>query len=229
MPTGHQPARARLEGRVRRVPARGQGGFSLIEILVVLTLIGLLMTFGFNAMQGAMEAGRVTKCGKNLSEMGQSLMLYRERNKNRWPSEGGIRFLLTLHKHKEVTGRNAEIFLCPGTNDVNDDGPSGEIGSAYDDWESISSASISYAGRDVEAYPIRGSNEENEVMAADDNEFGPNHKTVTNILYGNGAVVSFDLPIEGEQILVEYPEYEDLGLPVGPESPYAPLQVLRRD
>jgi len=211
------------------VPRPRQAGFSLIEILVVITLIGLLMTFGFTAMQGAMERGRVTKCQDNLSQLGQALRLYRERNKGRWPSESGIRFLLTLYRHQEVTGRGAEVFLCPGTADINDNGASGEIGSAYDDWASISSDSISYAGRDVGAYPIRGSNEENEVLASDDNEFAPNHKTVTNILYASGSVVAFDLPIEGEQILAEFPEYAETGLPVGPSSPLPALQVLRLD
>jgi prepilin-type N-terminal cleavage/methylation domain-containing protein/prepilin-type processing-associated H-X9-DG protein len=210
-------------------PAAGRAGFSLIEILVVITLIGLLMTFGFTAMQGAMERGRVTKCKDNLNQVGQALALYRERNKSRWPTESGIRFLLTLHRHKEITGRGADIFLCPGTSDINDNGVSGEIGSAYDDWASISSDSISYAGRDAGAYPIRGSNEGNEVLAADDNEFGPNHKTITNILYADGSVVSFDLPIEGEQILLEFPEYAETGLPVGPASPLPALQVLRVD
>jgi len=209
---------------------RGVRGFSLIEILVVITLIGLLMTFGFSAMQGAMEQGRVTKCGNNLDQIGQSLLLYKNnRAKGRWPKEGGIRFLLTLYKHNEITGREAEVFICPGTADINDDGPSGELGSAYDDWANITSDSISYAGRDVEAYPIRGADDASQVLAADDNEFAPNHANATNVLYGNGAVVPFDLFIDGADILVEYPEYKDLGLPVGPESPWEPLQVLRID
>jgi prepilin-type N-terminal cleavage/methylation domain-containing protein len=206
-------------------------GFSLIEILVVITLIGLLMTFGFNAMRGAMEKGRVTKCQKNLQEIGQSMIAFRDmRNKRRWPDESGIRFLLTLYRKKEIVGRGAEVFLCPGRPDVrNDTGPSGEIGSSYDDWESIDSMTIAYAGRDMESCPIRGTRDEDEVIASDDNELGPNHRTVTNILYANGEVVPYDLQIDGTDILAEYPEYDELGLPVGPDSPYEPLQVLRVD
>lgn len=208
-----------------RLPDRG---FTLIEIMVVITLIVLLTTFGVSQMKNAMEKGRVTKCQDNLRQIGTSLRLYKDtRNKGRWPKEGGIRFLLTLHRHKEITGRSSDVFLCPGTPNVfNDGGPSGEPGSSYDDWSQIDSGSISYAGRD--RFPISSANEGNEALAADDNEYEANHRTVTNILYADGAVVPFDLFIDGADILEQYPEYEDpaVGLPVGPESPHPPLQDL---
>lgn len=222
-----QPPR---HGRGRRAPlTRGTAGFSLVEILVVITLIGLLMTFGFSAMQSARESGRVTKCQDNLRQVGQALMLYKDnRNKNKWPRESGIRFLLTLHKHNEVTGRASDIFLCPGTQDDNSLGPSGEPGSSYEDWENITSDTISYAGRDVANFPLRG-DASSMALAADDNEYGKNHENVINVLYADGSVVPWDMYIDGSDILAAYPEYEDIGVPVGPESPVEPLQALRID
>ena len=219
-----------MESQRSSAAPRSLAGFSLVEILVVITLIGLLMTFGFNAMQAGREAGRSTKCQDNLRQIGQALMLYKDqRNKGRWPKDAGIRFLLTLHRHNEISGRGSDLFLCPGTQDANDLGPSGEPGSSYEEWESITSDSISYAGRDPVAYPLRGSNDSEQILAADDNEFAPNHKNVINILYGDGSVQPFDIFIDGGDILADYPEFVDLGVPVGPESPVERLQVLRID
>ena len=209
---------------------RRQRGFSLIEILVVISIIGLLMTLAFGPVQNAMEAGRVTKCMANLRGMGQSMGIYvSQRNKGRWPTDSGIRFLLTLVKHKQVTGKNTDMFLCPGTSDRNDTGASGEDGSSYEDWETLDQTTISYAGRDQEAYPIRGSDESVIVIASDDNEFGPNHKTITNYLFADGSVRSFDLEIDGAAIVEQYPEFQTQGLPIGPDCPFEPLQVLRVD
>jgi len=215
---------------MRRMAPRRTAGFSLIEILVVITIIGLLMTLAFGPVQNALEAGRVTKCMANLRGIGQSFGIYRnQRNKGRWPQESGIRFLLTLVKHKQIDGKNTEVFLCPGTNDRNDTGPSGEDGSSYDDWDNLDPGTISYAGRDQAGSPIKGGDESQIIIASDDNEGRPNHKTITNYLYADGSVKSFDLAIDGDEYLKENPEYLKQGLPIGPDCPFEPLRVLKVD
>ena len=58
----------------------------------------------------------------------------------------------------------------------------------------------------------------------------PNHKTKTNILYSDGDTVSWDIDIDGAEIMAGYPDLQDQGwLPVGPDCPYEPLQTLRVD
>jgi len=140
-----------------------------------------------------------------------------------------MRFLLTLVKHKQIEGKDCEVFLCPGTADRNDTGPSGEDGSSYDDWDNLDSATISYAGRDQVNAPIRGGNESDLIIASDDNEFGPNHKHAVNYLYADGSVRTFDMEVNGAEILKDFPEYEKQGMPIGPDCPFEPLRVLKVD
>jgi prepilin-type N-terminal cleavage/methylation domain-containing protein len=214
-----------------RAQRQGNAGFSLIEILVVITIIGLLMTLGFGPVQNALEGGKVTKCRKHLADIGQSMLAFRDqRNKGHWPRESGIRFLLTLHKAGELSGRNSETFLCPGTPDINDLGPSGEPGSSYEDWENLDSSTISYAGRDQEGSPIKGNDLSAIIIASDDNEGRPNHRFITNFVYGDGSTDTFDIKAgEGLELVTQYPEMEKEGLPVGPDCPFERLRVLRVD
>ncbi len=210
---------------------RDTAGFSLIEILVVIAIISLLATLGVRAALNAREAGTVTKCRDNLHQIGQVMLLYHDqRNKGHWPKESGIRFLLKLHSAGELSKRNSETFLCPGTQDVNDTGSSGEPGSSYDDWESLDSSTISYAGRDQQGSPIKGNNLSEIIIAADDNEGRANHSFVTNYVYADGSTDSFDIKSDiGISLLAEDPGMEKGGLPVGPDSPFEPLRVLRVD
>src|SRR5205823_5242178 len=99
----------------------------------------------------------------------------------------------TLYKVGELAGRNSETFLCPGTDDRNDTGPTAEPGSSYADWNSIDSTTISYAGRDQNAFPIKGGDLSSIVIASDDNEGRANHKFMTNYVFADGSVESFDI------------------------------------
>jgi len=215
----------------RHAASRRIRGFSLIEILVVIAIISLLATLGVRAALNAREAGTVTKCRDNLKQMGQVMLLYHDqRNKGKWPKESGIRFLLTLHRAGELSGRNSETFLCPGTQDSNDTGSSGEPGSSYDDWENLDSSTISYAGRDQQGSPIKGNSLSEIIIGSDDNEGRANHTFVTNYVYADGSTDSFDIKSEkGSALLADDPGMEKGGLPVGPDSPFEPLRVLRID
>jgi prepilin-type N-terminal cleavage/methylation domain-containing protein len=213
-------------------PRRARTGFSLIEILVVIAIISLLATLGMRAALNAREAGTVTKCRDNLHQMAQVMLLFHDqRNKGHWPQESGIRFLLKLYSSGELAGRNSETFLCPGTEDTNSGGPNGAPGSSYDDWANIDSGTISYAGRDQQGSPIKGSDLSSIVIAADDNEGRANHKYVTNYVYADGSTESFDInnSTEGAALLAENPGMDKTGLPVGPDSPLELLRVLRID
>jgi len=59
-------------------------GFTLVELLVVITIIGMLMALLLPAIQQAREAGRRNTCSNNMHNLGTALMLH-EGSKRSFP------------------------------------------------------------------------------------------------------------------------------------------------
>jgi prepilin-type N-terminal cleavage/methylation domain-containing protein len=74
-------------GALGAKPHPDRAGFTLVELLVVITIIGILMSLLLPAVNAAREAGRRTQCQNNLRNLGQGLLQH-ETAKGYLPTAG---------------------------------------------------------------------------------------------------------------------------------------------
>ena len=86
-------------------------GFTLIELLVVLVVIGILMAILLPAVLNALDAGKITHCQNNLSQIGKSIPQYAADNKDSLPyfNSGTNHW---AHALLPYLGRSTNVFWC---------------------------------------------------------------------------------------------------------------------
>src|SRR4051812_34799499 len=73
-----------LKGMRRRC-----GGFTLIELIVVIGIIALLMSLLMPAVRGARESAKTLRCATQLRQIGQGIFAYAANHRGMTPPWGG--------------------------------------------------------------------------------------------------------------------------------------------
>lgn len=111
---------------------RKGGGFTLVELLVVLAIVGALAAILIPVTGRTIEAGRAAKCVANLRQLGSALGLYLNEHNQTMPTlsagrsdlrEEGAYIDNTLNAY---TQGGTAVFTCPS-----DDGEAAKSGTSY--------------------------------------------------------------------------------------------------
>lgn len=228
-PRPGSPTPRRPQGRLSRLK-----GFTLVEILAVILIIGILATFVIPEVISSIGLGKSTACRANLEQIKRGFIEY-EAKYGEIPKDSGVLLFASLITRKvwKPSVKNTKTLTCPAVQ-LSFLTP-GQEGIPTADWfisqnkDAIDGSWSSYAGRDQKRHPLRGfSGSGKTAIVADDNDPEGNHATTTNVLWDDLSVRALELvDIQDEGLLSD--EEDIQWIPVGADSPVVGLQVLTLD
>jgi prepilin-type N-terminal cleavage/methylation domain-containing protein/prepilin-type processing-associated H-X9-DG protein len=109
-----------IRGRGRK----GRGGFTLVELLVVIGIISILIAMLLPALNKAREAAKSVSCLSNMRQVMQGLIMYAQDNHGAlppfyWPASG-ISWAGRLGAKPGGYFQDPRIFICPGRTQIAD-------------------------------------------------------------------------------------------------------------
>ena len=108
---------------------RGRGGFTLVELLVVIGIIAVLMSLLLPALNRSREQARRVACASALKQLGAAIHMYAGENKGKTPqhyTEGStLAWLFDIPNETRNSllkyGMVRDVFYCPANTDTQND------------------------------------------------------------------------------------------------------------
>ena len=114
------------------------GGFSLIELVIVIGIIAMLMAILLPVISSARSAARRTACLANLSQWGQSYQMYLNNNRGKsFADRQSVTDLTWYELLQPYNGDLARTLLCPDAQD-----PGNAVGAAALAWGPIQTFAV---------------------------------------------------------------------------------------
>jgi prepilin-type N-terminal cleavage/methylation domain-containing protein/prepilin-type processing-associated H-X9-DG protein len=96
---------------------RQRAGFTLLELLMVIAVIGILAAILLPALARSREGARRASCAVNLSQLGLAFLMYTEENGGRFPWSGGGNNADCLWMIMDDHVPELAMLVCPSDSD----------------------------------------------------------------------------------------------------------------